>query len=648
MQTDRAMWIKAIFAREFGFSDVQSNYSRVYAWMANQLGHMTLGMATTFFFVWIADTIGATARLVANWSERPSRANGACEFAIACAANNLLLFIASFVVLAAIAGVIWLGLTDQSDEAARPRAIRRRHRRWLCCGFLALTVAALGWLFLGAIGPNAARATDLLGVAAACLAIGAGVLLLCRDIRYFTFALLAIFGAFWIASSGAGADPEVRRWVALALAALFFVYALHATATGADVPERLGPLERGVQAGVVAILALWFVSGTWHGLEGDWPLAIGAAIGSCALWWVKEFGSDLPNVDREIRTAKGRRPLGILGDAARVEKDYLDDARMDARTDGMFYFAGAWIGAGVLSDTPVMTSSSWSSGSEVLGLLVFLAVFLGIGKTWAYRQQALDLAGLDMASRLAVFYAALRIVAIPADQPLDAPEGGPPLSYLPEPLDTLRDFARGTGDAGFDHLVVIGAQGSGRGPLGRALASEAALADWPTISDQLAFWRREPTKRTGRFVRGAQLLEMMRDIHWREDLAQTPTANLLIDRKTGRVTRKDGEFDAKTHELAPAATVVVIDATLTEAVGAQTLARNLAVAEGQVTVWLVEDDRFDPTAGEASQAEIDAWTPDYRLAAAELAAIRAALTVDGRAPRIGVAFTRRFASTAPR
>ena len=60
------LWLTRIFAAEFGFSDVQSNYSRTYAWMANQLGHMTLGMATVFFFIWIADTISAFAGLFAG------------------------------------------------------------------------------------------------------------------------------------------------------------------------------------------------------------------------------------------------------------------------------------------------------------------------------------------------------------------------------------------------------------------------------------------------------------------------------------------------------------------------------------------------------------------------------------------------------
>ncbi len=51
------LWITDVFASEFGNSDVQANYSRLYAWMANQLGHMTLGLATTLAFVWVYETM---------------------------------------------------------------------------------------------------------------------------------------------------------------------------------------------------------------------------------------------------------------------------------------------------------------------------------------------------------------------------------------------------------------------------------------------------------------------------------------------------------------------------------------------------------------------------------------------------------------
>ncbi|MFV0473443.1 MAG: hypothetical protein ACK5MQ_04460, partial [Pikeienuella sp.] len=253
--------------------------------------------------------------------------------------------------------------------------------------------------------------------------------------------------------------------------------------------------------------------------------------------------------------------------------------------------------------------------------------------------------GLDMASRLAVFHAALRINAIPAEAELTTGRAapGPALPYLPEPLDSLRDFARGTGDAGFDHLVIFGALGSGRTPLGRALASEAALADLPTLTDQVC--RKDEDRRTGRYVSAGRLAHFMRDISRRSDITAVPPVDLLIDLKTNVATRREGEYDPARHELVKAASLIVIDeyafgAGLTP----RALTANLAIKDRQATVWLIADGRFDPTDGCADQADIDAWAPDYRLVEDELAAIRAALTVEGGAPpRIGVGFTRRFA-----
>ena len=45
------------FDEEFGSSDTQSNYSRLYSWMANQLGHMTLGLIVALFCYWSRETI---------------------------------------------------------------------------------------------------------------------------------------------------------------------------------------------------------------------------------------------------------------------------------------------------------------------------------------------------------------------------------------------------------------------------------------------------------------------------------------------------------------------------------------------------------------------------------------------------------------
>lgn len=661
------MWITKIFAREFGFSDVQSNYSRVYSWMANQLGHMTLGLTTVFFFVWIADTVASTAELAINWSARSRAETGDCELALACAANNYLLFFATGVIALAILAIIWLGLFGEAEpllpgEAKGYAPIGARARRTLHGVYLAIILLAF-WQLLSA----AARATTpeeaawflhLTGVAAACFAVGAGVLLLCRDRRFFAFALIALFGAFWIATDGAGADPAVRRWSAAALAGLFFLYAMHATVTGRGVPEKMPGLERWLQGLTIAALAAWFVSGTWNGLEGDWPLAIAAAIASGSLWWIKEFGSDLPNVHREIALAAARRPSGLLGLCRLCEKDYLDDARMDARTDGLFYFAGAWISAGVVSDTPVFTAASWESGSELLGLIVFLIIFLSVGKNWAFRQQALDFCAVDSASRLAVFRSAFRMVVIPPDQELlmeravetDA-DAAPARDYIDEPVDILREFAHGRWDPEhdairFDHLIVFGAVGSGRSPLGRALASEAALADLPTLAERLPFGAGPTRRRTARFVRAARLPDILRDVTRREDITATPTVDLLApedDRPVRRRASRDEPAPERCTLESAASLVVIDDMSLASGATPRRLIETLDIAGGQQTVWLVDDARFEDMAGDLTKGTVDDWTPDYRDVEDELAAMRAALTLEGAAPpRIAVGFTRRY------
>lgn len=701
------MWINKIFAREFGFSDVQSNYSRVYAWMANQLGHMTLGMATVFFFVWIAETISATTRLIVDWEGRPRRVPEDCDFAAFCVANNHLLFFASAIVIGCVLFVPLRGLFAKPPKEVPGEnkgyiPISWRRRKVLHALFLLLMAAAAWWLsvlvdgaFAGASngaaqGSEAAaaeskRLIELVGVSAACFAVGAGVLLLCRDFRYFLFAVMSLFGAFWIASSGAGFGRVTHQGVAVALAAIFGVYALWSTvgfgnlwpgtqdgAIGgamakvraflckfSNVPENLGALERGIQASIIVILSLWFVSGTWNGLEGQWPMAIGAAIASCSLWWVKEFGSDLPNVQREIAIAAARRPKRLLGLCPACESGYINDARMDARTDALFYFAGAWIGAGVISQTPTLTKTSWESGAELVGLIVFLIIFLAVGKNWAFRQQALDFCAVDMASRLAVFHSALRLVTIPPERELmmgRAAETGaaaaPPLPYLDEPLDVLGEFARGRWrdtpePARFDHLIVFGAVGSGRSPLGRALASEAALADLPTLAERLSFGGEAKPRRTARFVRAARLPSILRDVIRREDVVATPTVDLLVPIDDGEVVRWDGnEYDKATHEVEARASLVVIDDMSLErgATPARQLA-SLAVEKGQQTVWLIDDARFDDMNDVLNPETVEAWEPDYRDVENELAAMLAALTVDGAAPRIAVGFTRRYSAS---
>lgn len=644
------MWVRKIFAREFGTSDVQSNYSRLYSWMANQLGHMTLGLATVLMFFWIADTISATARLIINWSAPLQAADEACNYISLCMANNALLIATSLIILGLITVVCTICMIGRTPEIspdikARYRPIAIRIRKVSPVVLFALMVIALITLLYKAFSAeDPARFIEMLGAATASFVIAAGILAICEDVRYFAFGLIASFGAFWITTGGAGFGAVAHGLVAVALALAFCFYIMAPTIRGEGAAGNIGLPERVVQSVLVIGLTLWFSYSVWNGLEPDWRMAIGAAIASCALWGVKEFGSDIPNVHQEIVSAIAQRPMGVLGECRRVEEDYLRDAQMDSRTDGMFYIAGAWIGAGVLSKTPVMTETSWETGSEMLGLLIFLGTFLWMGKSWAFRQEALDLASLSPASRLAVFHAALRIVILP---PSGRESGGRP-DYLEEPLDALFDYSKQFGHQDFDHLLIFGARGSGRSPLGRAIASEAAIADLPTLSKLFEWGGNDP--RRALFISADRLAHFLRDIHKPADLRTTPPFKVAVNWKKDAIARAGAGAPAKGEKHIDPADMVVIDSLDPAALASlDELTANLSLADDQVTVWLIQDDRFDPTDGCATQADIDEWEPDYRVAEREIATLRAALTVEGKpAPKIAVGFTRRFASPAQR
>lgn len=115
----RELWIARIFAAEFGQSDVQANYTRTYAWMANQLGHMTLGMGTALALVWLAEGLGGMlgdlARLLAPAAPPPGGATGSGA-GLAGVPRGLAAAAAAAVALAAGLAVLRLGRTETSAQ----------------------------------------------------------------------------------------------------------------------------------------------------------------------------------------------------------------------------------------------------------------------------------------------------------------------------------------------------------------------------------------------------------------------------------------------------------------------------------------------------------------------------------------------------
>lgn len=661
------LWLTRIFEAEFGFSDVQSNYSRTYAWMANQLGHMTLGMATVFFFIWIADTITAFAGLFAGCDCWPALAadGSSSETAayhllevVLVLLNHLLLSLVAVGLVAATVALLVIGATtdgahvsakERSFYTPLPGVVSRIGNAIVLILLLAGTGVLIHSMALKDVPLQEPEVyLDWIGVVFAIAIVSAAILKLCREMYHFIFAMVSVFGALWIATNGFGVPDDIRRLVATLLSIHFFVFPAYALCFSTNARERLERNEQRLQFLTISLLAGAFAYATIAGLEEGWRMPVAGAICSLAIWWVKEFGSDLPNVYKEIYEAVRRRPGALLGECRMVEKEYADDARMDARTDGMFYFAGAWIGAGVVSSAPVLTDSVWMSGSEMLGLGVFLLVFIGMGETWAFRQQALDFMGADKASRLAVFHAALRLT-------ID-PKPGEPTVYHAEPLDFLRHFSAKDwrrGDQMFEHLIVFGPSGAGVTPLGRAIASEAALSSLATFKRIPRKKRRdaidveEKSKiRTARFIDTSSLFSVMRDLKLKRDITAYPTVDLLIEHGTGRVTRSTGKHDPKTHEKRKGANLVVIDDLTTETLKEgylDALINNLKVEAMQNTVWLVETgDRLDAHLAEIQADDADDWTPDPEQFRAEIDAITRALERQaGGDQKIGVGFVRR-------
>ncbi|MEL6793974.1 MAG: hypothetical protein AAFP78_10995, partial [Pseudomonadota bacterium] len=461
-------------------------------------------------------------------------------------------------------------------------------------------------------------------------------------------------------------------YAAQAIASVYLLYSTVVIALLAKADELFTRIERVVQTFANILIAIGVYLAMTTVETPEWKLSLAAGMASLCMWWVKEFASDMPNVHKEIaavilkrHTADRTDPLDRNREPAAtdrrraLEKEYFRDARVDARADGMFYFAGAWIGAGVLNDVPVLSDDAWPAGSEIFGLMLFLAIFLGLGKNWAYRQLALDLMGARMASRFAVFRSELRMrslfVAKSGHVQVGALQTG---GWLAHPLLKLREFAsprtlpletseepededdRPVADR-FDHILIFGDLGSGRSPLGRAIASEAALADWPTRFQikRRAKVLKDEDKRKARYITGARLLNYVKDIEYRSDLAANPTVTFSINPQNDRAIR--GVEDK--CEVERAADVVVIDdVSMANAQNKDWIAArfaNLNLARGQQTVWLI-DIADDGT--ESSEALLVRAAGEAETLLSKLAEATGGEAADDRC-HVALALTRRFA-----
>lgn len=677
------IWLARLFAREFGFSDLLSNYSRAYAWMANQLGHMTLALATTALFVMLADTLATIARaaqaetatmllggvvattlailgvftLVEKGSEkknaRPAAADGAEALWIAGSLLGALLALAvlapgplnaallgvSAVVIALTAGIVFWRACAKLGEKLRSE---RHGGFWsgdatMICVIVGvavtLAVAAAAPLS-GAVAagqPHGRALAHELELALWAAPVGllfvAVILLLAKDCWIAALGCVGVLGAVHIASDGffldlalapaaepfaERADWSFRRTGGLALAVLFAAVAA-AGALGRTPPSGA---RHPYWMAVTALLGgAWFVLATWRGLEAGWAAPVAGAMSSLALWWVKEFGSDLPNVAAEIGQAcEARRRQGAAAAPPKLLAAYRSDGEWDCRTDSLFYFAGAWIGAGLLSETPSLTQAddvgAWRSGAEIIGLLLFIAIFLLLGRNWAYRQEAIDMTGAPRANRLALLTSRLTL-AIQRD------EGG--WNCNADALATLAAFAQALPleDAPFDHLLVVGGPGEGKSALGHALATEAALVGlpaWAAPPAAMLGLKRYPPRKLSRVVTAEHLASISERYdaarsYQVRDLQANPVVTLYASRSAvgdpqlRTLDRRKREVGDEPFE---GARIVVVTDTRRSMAAADLdkMFRGLDPSDGKQTVWLIENGP-ELTARDACEATLD-------------------------------------------
>ena len=350
-------WVTDVFAAEFGNSDVQSNYSRLYAWMANQLGHMTLGLATAMAFIWIFETLHDLAL----------RQNGAWY----ASGGAFLLNFGGFVMLVGVGCLVafarfkTLAARDDADHRNRIYRLSPTVGLWVGMAIAALMIALyFRVLFLEQNETNG-DLIQMYALTGAALTILGGITILAKDWRALVLGYLFVAGAWWLASAGLQDQLGLKQPIAIVLIVLLAAVLLTTARTYDETHQKV----RGPKAWLISVVLtaataalFWWLDGWTAGLDQraleranitdpQWRLACAAAIAALALWFVKEFGSDIPLVSAEIATAAKARKEHGHEDYPEIERAYFMDAVWDARTDGVFYISGAIIAIALLTQT---------------------------------------------------------------------------------------------------------------------------------------------------------------------------------------------------------------------------------------------------------------------------------------------------------
>ncbi|MEM7176665.1 MAG: hypothetical protein AAF503_03075, partial [Pseudomonadota bacterium] len=348
---------------------------------------------------------------------------------------------------------------------------------------LPMIFALAGW-FLGYWHAD----PRILGPVLAATVPAVAVAVLAQDLRFAIIGLFAVWGGLTLSLGPMMSVVPVigmdLTTVAPIAAVGFWLFCFVTLVIFAPTKCR-NPYDMSFLAGITAVLSVYFWIAANADLGSDWAIPVGGAVTSMAVWLVKEFGSDLPNIYAElIDTQIARSRSNSRNDKGTgVEQSYLDAGNWDLRTDLSFDFAGAFLGAGVLSGGSLLSSATgaWAVGAELIGVLIFLLVFIGGGRNWAYRQNALDRSGVGRGNMLAVLDFAVDLY----------PAGGTAGHAIDEPREKLMEFAQGS--AQFRHLIVVGGRRF-NDRLADAIVSEAVLGDLPPEMfahlEEEASWRR--------------------------------------------------------------------------------------------------------------------------------------------------------------